>query len=135
MRGKSHRYRSIGRLLRVDSSGSAAVELAILLPVFLTFLLGILEAGRALWTQNTLQSAAEAAARCYALNSSSCNSASATKTYAAGQAAGMTIATSEVTVSNPSCGYQVAISHTFDPVAAQLVPGLSITLNALSCHP
>jgi len=48
---------------------------------------------------------------------------------------GLTIPTGEITVTKPSCGYQVAISHAFDPVASQIVPGLSITLSAQSCHP
>jgi Flp pilus assembly protein TadG len=45
------------------SDGTAAVELAILMPVFLAFLLGIVEFGRLMWTHAALQFAVEAAAR------------------------------------------------------------------------
>jgi Flp pilus assembly protein TadG len=132
---KAHRHDLMRPRLLRNCAGSSAVELAILLPIFLTFVLGIFEVSRALWTQSTLQYAVEAAARCYALAISSCNSASATKTYTTTQAAGLTISSSEVSVSTPSCGYKVSVSHTFDPIVPQLVPGLSITLSAQSCHP
>jgi len=46
MRGRSSDRQTNGRLL-VERGGSAAVEMAILLPVFLTFLLGIAEVARA----------------------------------------------------------------------------------------
>jgi Flp pilus assembly protein TadG len=126
--------RGIHRRLWPARDGATAIETAILLPVFLTMLFGICEFGRALWTQAALQYAVEAAARCRALNVSSCATSTSTQTYAAGQAFALQIPSSEFTVSSPSCGTQVSVSHAFDPIVPQLVP-LSVTLTAQSCHP
>ncbi len=47
--------------------GSTAIEYAIVLPVLLMFVLGIIDAGRLLWTYVTIYRATEAAARCAAI--------------------------------------------------------------------
>ncbi len=45
-----------------------AVEYGIILPVLLMLMLGIIDTGRLIWTQTTLDRAVEAAARCGAVN-------------------------------------------------------------------
>jgi len=132
--------RATGSLLRA-SAGATAIEFAIVFPVFLVFVLGIVEFGRALWTQTALQSAVETAARCAAVNPTSCTP-SVTR-YAASQAFGLSIPAGEFTyTAAASCGVAgntkgalVVASHVFDPIIGQLVPGLSVTLTARSCHP
>jgi Flp pilus assembly protein TadG len=114
--------------------GVAAVEMAMLLPAFLTVLLGMVEFGRLFWTQSALQFAVEAAARCASVNTTTCGSASATQTYAASQAFGLTIPSTDFTVSTPSCGNEVSIAYSFGFVVPKLFPW-TITLNAQSCHP
>lgn len=52
----------ISRLLR-DRSGSSAAEFAIVLPVLLVFLFGIIDGGRWLWTYNRAEKAAQMGAR------------------------------------------------------------------------
>lgn len=54
------------RRLAHDKRGVAAVEFALLAPVFLALLLGAMETGRLLWVRSMLQFAAEEATR-YAL--------------------------------------------------------------------
>lgn len=125
---------SVCRRLWSALDGTTTIETAILLPVFLAMLLGICEFGRALWTQASLQYAVEAAARCRALNISGCTTSTSTQTYAAGQVFALQIPSNEFTVSSPSCGTQVSVSHAFDPIVPQLVP-VSVTLTAKSCHP
>jgi Flp pilus assembly protein TadG len=133
-------------------SGATAVEMAFLLPVFMLFLLGICEFGRALWTQTALQFAVEAAARCAAVSPSLCTAPGGTSmdvpAYAASQAFGMTIPSSAFTYTpNATCGVvsgatgsggaqveMTAPGYLFDAVVPQLVP-LNIRLNAKSCHP
>ena len=56
------------------SSGSVAVEYGLLLPALLLLVLGVMDVGRLLWTQATLDRAVEAAARCAAVNTISCAS-------------------------------------------------------------
>jgi Flp pilus assembly protein TadG len=114
--------------------GVAAVEMAILLPAFLTVLLGVIEFGRLFWTQTALQFAVEAAARCAAVNATTCGSSSATQTYAASQAFGLSIPSTDFTVSQPSCGNKVSIAYSFGFVVPKLFPW-TVTLNAQSCHP
>src|SRR5258708_4757780 len=125
--------RFVIRLWR-SSGGTSAIEMAVLLPVLLTFLYGICEFGRALWTQSALEYAVEAAARCAALATASCNDTSSTQTYAASQVNGLTIPSSEFTVSTPSCGTKVSVTHAFDLAVPNLIPW-NMTLSAQSCHP
>lgn len=51
------------RLRGGDTRGAAAVEFALVFPVFLMFVLGIMEIGRAFWVRSSLQFAVEEAAR------------------------------------------------------------------------
>ena len=130
-------------------AGATAVEMAFLLPVFMLFLLGICEFGRALWTQTALQFAVEAAARCAAVSPSLCTAAGGTTPdipgYAASQAFGMSIPSSAFTYEqNALCGVpsgatgsggaQVTASYAFPAVVPALVP-VAVTLSAKSCHP
>ena len=129
--------------------GATAVEMAFLLPVFMLFLLGICEFGRALWTQTALQFAVEAAARCAAVSPSLCTAAGGTSMdvpgYAASQAFGMTIPSTAFTYTpNATCGVasgatgsggaQVTASYLFPAIVPALVP-VDVTLSAKSCHP
>lgn len=123
----------LAALLR-GSDAAAAVEAALLLPVFLTFIFGICEFGRALWTQSALQYAVEAAARCAAVNTTTCGSTSQIQSYAANAVNGLTIPATDFNVSAPSCGTQVSISYAFALAVPQLIPW-SMTLTAQSCHP
>jgi Flp pilus assembly protein TadG len=119
--------------------GATAIEMAFLLPVFLLFLLGIEEFGRAMWTQTALQFAVEAASRCAAVSPSTCPNVPA---YAAGQAFGMSIpSTSFNYTPNVTCGAtsatggsQVTASYAFPALVPALIP-ISVTLSAKSCHP
>ena len=52
-----------------NSSGSVAVEFALLLPVYIAFISGIIEFGRFIWIRNTMEFAAEQAARYGAITS------------------------------------------------------------------
>jgi Flp pilus assembly protein TadG len=133
-----------GLLARLWSArgGVTAVEMAFLLPVFLMFLMGIVEFGRALWTQTALQFAVEAAARCEAVSPSLCTPDA--QTYAANQAFGMSIPSTDFTytaktdctgAATPSTsGGRVTASYKFTPIVAKLVP-LKVTLTACSYHP
>jgi Flp pilus assembly protein TadG len=125
-----------GRLavLAKACDGTTAVETAIVLPAFLLLLFAVIEAGLLFWTQTTLQSAVEAAARCAVVNTTQCGSTSAIQSYAAAQAPAMTVSSSSFNVSQPSCGYQVSISYPFSFIVPELYSGI-ITLNAKSCHP
>ena len=142
-------HRGAFDLLWRAQGGATAVEMAFLLPVFMLFILGICEFGRALWTQTALQFAVEAAARCAAVSPSLCTAAGGTTMdvpgYAASQAFGMSIPSTAFTyTANAVCGVasgstgsggaQVTASYNFDAVVPALVP-VNVTLSAKSCHP
>jgi len=56
------------QMMHRDCAGSAAVEFAMLIPLFLMLIFGVYEFGRIYWLQNTLQYAAEQTARCIMAN-------------------------------------------------------------------
>jgi Flp pilus assembly protein TadG len=121
--------------------GSVAIEYAIILPVLLLFLLGIMDVGRLLWTYGTLHRASESAARCAAIGATSCATFSATQSFAAAEAWGLIIASSAFTVSNQACGVQVVANYSFDfvipwfSVVAPFGSSNSIPLTATACYP
>jgi|SRR5690348_9478383 Flp pilus assembly protein TadG len=117
-----------------ERRGTAALEFAFLMPAFLVMFLGIMEFGRLLWTQTTLQHAVEAAARYAAINYPSCSSTSQTQSYAAAEVFGQSVATSAFTLTCGACGTQVKGQVNFAFVVPALFP-YTITLNAQSCYP
>lgn len=117
------------------------VEAAFVLPVLLLFVFGIVECGRAFWTQSSLQYAVTAAARCAAVSPSKCSNV---PSYAASQAYGLSIPSSDFTyTAGTSCGNvgytagsQVTANYTFTSVVAGLLPQFaSVPLTATACHP
>src|SRR6185437_1248015 len=87
-----------------DDAGSSAIEFALVFPVFILMVLGIFETGRALWTQSLLNYAVQTAARCGAVDTTTCSSSSATVSYAAENTAPLTIPSGDFTASTQSCG-------------------------------
>jgi len=55
-----------------NDKGASAVEFALVAPVLISMMFGGLALGLAIWTQNILQDAAQEAARCIAIGSSTC---------------------------------------------------------------
>jgi Flp pilus assembly protein TadG len=96
-----------------DCDGTVAIEYALIIPAMLLFTLGIMDTGRLLWTYTTLYQAAEAGARCAAVDSVNCATTSQVQNYAVDQAWGLSIAASAFTVTNPTCGMQVSATYTF----------------------
>ncbi len=66
--GNHRRDRNLLPRFRNDNSGATAVEFAMTAPIFLTFLYGLLEVGRALITQGMLTYAVQQGARFAAVN-------------------------------------------------------------------
>ena len=126
--------RRLATWMGLDRRGATAVETAILLLVLLTFVFGITEFARAIWTQAALDFAVEAAARCAVSNKTVCANTSQTQTFAAGQTAALNIDSSAFSVTSQACGTQVSVSVPFQFAVPNLLP-FSITLNATACYP
>lgn len=127
--------RPSGRFRKLDSRGVAAVEYALVLPVFLAMVFGIIEIGRLMWYQVSLQRATAVATRCGAVTASDCTTAALIAAKAAVSAPGITLPASAFTVSTTAtCGVQVSASLQFKFLSGYL--GLPArTLTATDCHP
>jgi Flp pilus assembly protein TadG len=114
--------------------GATAVEFAIIAPLYIALLFGLVEGGMALSAQLALEHAVVNAARCSALNTTTCGTAAETQTYAAGEALGQSVPTTAFTVTSPACGANVAASYVYN--LPTLVFGTaSMTLTATACYP
>jgi Flp pilus assembly protein TadG len=89
------------------------VEYGLILPVFLLLVLGLVDTGRLLWTYTTLAHAVDAAARCGAVNSTTCGTVAAVESYAVTQAYGLNVASSAFTETIASCGVEVSGTFPF----------------------
>jgi Flp pilus assembly protein TadG len=119
------------RLLK-NERGVTAIEFGILGPVLCAFLVGIVDAGYALYTQQALYHGAILAARCGALNTASCSTASQIKTAAASNSLGLSPPASTFTVSDATCGKLVTASYPYRPFAT-LSSNFTVTLTARGC--
>lgn len=129
--------------LKSDVSGSTAIQYAIALPVLLMLVLGVMDTARLLWTYATLQRAAEAAARCGAINATvaakggtpvACSTATAIQSKAVSEAWGLTVSASAFAVTDAACGKQVSVTYTFNFVIPWMLSPTT-TLRPTACHP
>ena len=117
-----------------DRRGVAAIEYALILPVFLTLVFGIIDISRLMWFQISIQRATAIAARCGAVASSSCISDAQIGSTAAISAPGIKLKASEFTVVRGTCGVKVNAAVPFTFISAFV--GLPArTLKASYCHP
>jgi len=116
------------------SGGATAVEFALILPVALLCILGLIEFSRAIWTQTTLDYAVQTAARCAAVNPGICGTATQIQQNAVDNAPGLALPTSTFSTSAQPCGAQVTASLQFDFLVRALLP-YSQTLRASACFP
>jgi Flp pilus assembly protein TadG len=125
-------------------------RVALVAPVFLALVFGVIEYSRLLWTEQALQQAAIDGARCMAIRQTACASSgsyNATNTTShiqqVGSQWGVLISTAGISLSaNTACGgttgfSQVTITTTFTSPVPQLVQlalgGTSLT--ATACYP
>lgn len=98
--------------------GAAAVEFAIVLPVLLTLVLGIMEFGRAYNTQLSLTNAAREGVRVMAISNDPVAAKAATKNAAV--SLNPTLVDSNISFSQPSCSptqqMTVTISYTLSTI-------------------
>lgn len=117
-----------------------AIEYAIVLPLLLTFALGLMDTGRILWTYTTLSRAVAAASRCAAVNTTTCGTISAVQTYAATQAWGLGLPSTDFVATAASCGTQVTGTLTFQYFSLwfyAVMPYVNnqLKLTATACYP
>lgn len=114
--------------------GSVAVEFALVFPLVLLAVIGVMEFGRMIWSKTTLDYAVEAAARCAAVDPGACGSATAIESFAASAATGLPVSAANFEVASAGCGVEVTGTMPFDFAVPALFP-FSLTLTAESCYP
>lgn len=119
---------------RLDRRGVMAIEYALILPVFLAMIFGIIEISRLIWYQVSLQQATAVAARCGALAATNCTTDALIATKAASGAPGIKFPAAAFTVTHETCGVRVAASFSFSFATGILgLPAKTLTANY--CHP
>ena len=116
------------------------MEYAFILPALLLFVLGIMDTGRLIWTYATVTRAAEAAARCAAVDTVTCGTTAQIQSYAVSQAYGLDIANTAFTPTTVACGSRVAATFTFQFVipwtgVSPYGTANTATINATACYP
>lgn len=132
--------RLIRRFVRC-TGGASVIEFALLAPVFIAMMVGLVEYGRAYWTRQTLEEVAYVTARCMAL-SSLCSNQAGQRSFAVDRAtrhaiplaAANVITSSGVTCRGQAGSHSVALSTGF----TSPLQGLGVipeTLRAEACFP
>lgn len=116
----------------LDNCGVAAIEFALVVPVFLVLVFGIIETGRLMWQQVSMQRAVAVAARCGALATPGCISDLEVRNRAVTASARSGLTLANVTVSRETCGVKVVATRNFTFAISM---GSSLALNAYACHP
>jgi Flp pilus assembly protein TadG len=128
------------RQLVADLSGAVIVETAIVLPVFLLLIFGVIEGGFLMFSQIALDNAVTAAARCAAINTNLCGSQANIQSYAVSQAVGVpNLTTQNITATacpNGNNVSTVSATYTFTSMVGNFVPGISsLKLEAAAQYP
>ena len=101
-----------------DRSGNTAVEFAMILPIFLAVVFGMIEFGRLLWIRNTMEYAAETAARWGGVNTSKTNAEIAA--YATGKLIGVDTTGITFTANASSSNVSVTGTHTYSIITSSV---------------
>jgi Flp pilus assembly protein TadG len=126
--------KAIRSLLRCER-GVSTIEMAIVITALLGLLFGIFNIGIMMWTVSSLRYAAEGAARCAAIDTTNCGSASAVQAYAMTLYSGQPLGESNpFTYSATGCGHTVTASYTYS-LSIPLYGSYSIPLSASACFP
>lgn len=128
--------------LREAVRGATAIEFALLAPVFLMLLFGIIEIGRLIWVKQVLTETAFSAARCAAL-ASPCKTTADVQSYAVARGlrwglrvdGSQTAYTASTTCDGNSGSVQVTIQYAFASPLAGFLRALPTSVQAHGCFP
>jgi Flp pilus assembly protein TadG len=118
--------------IRRDERGGVAMEYALVLPVFITLLIGTLSAGNMLFAANDLHYAVQDAARCAAVKTDVCTDGTSTISYANTRYSGPKIAPA-FAYSTAGCGHTVSATAKYPVILAAFT--VDVPLSASACYP
>jgi Flp pilus assembly protein TadG len=116
-----------------DENGAGSAEFVLVLIPFAALIFAIIYGALMFYATQTLQSATEAAARCYAVDRAQCATTGAVQTYAAAQYKGPNIGPVFTPTFPTGCGHTVTATGTF-PINL-VVYSKNLTLSASACFP
>jgi len=113
-------------MLKKSQRGQSIVEFALVLPIFLLIMLGLVEFGRLWMTVNVLTGAAREGARAAAVHGAGSSEA---RTAAQNVLSGGNVSGATITVVGPNASgeVRVTIGLSYSTITGSLVPGLSST--------
>ena len=121
-----------GRRFGANLNGATAVELALVLPVFVLLVLGSMGAATYGYSLASMNYAVEEAARCAAVKTTVCSTPTSTSLYARSHYSGPAI-TPVFTYSNAGCGNTVTATATY---SFNLIPQLkNVPIAVSACRP
>jgi Flp pilus assembly protein TadG len=120
-----------------DNRGSTALEFSLVVPIWLGFVIGVMQIGLLLWVENMMHDVVDAAARCMAVHTT-CTDQTSMQNYAMmitvfkpgflWQASDFHL--NDSTAGTCSGGSQVSISYSY-----KLLYVHPLTISAKSCYP
>ncbi|MXO65132.1 TadE/TadG family type IV pilus assembly protein [Altericroceibacterium endophyticum] len=130
------------RQMMACRSGAAIIEFALLAPIFIAMLIGLIEFSRLLWTRHTLDEVAYSTSRCMSMDSV-CDTDAKAKAFAKNRARGLGVAILEADVTpqdGTSCrqllnANEVTIEIEFNSPLMSFVPGMSGEIISEGCYP
>lgn len=124
------RIPAIIRKIRRDEKGAAALEMALVFPIFLLFIFGIMEFTRAYWILHTMELSVEDAARYAIVNTSASDSTIVAKAKESlyGFDSSQFTVTSVSQNSNGVTYKVITASYPFNFIIPNLIPFNNITL-------
>lgn len=118
--------------LRRSQAGSTAMEYALILPIFISLLIGGLCAGNLAFAINSLHYAVQDAARCAAVKTTICTGTSTTIDYAKAHYSGPKISPT-FNYSTSGCGHTVSASGSYPIILAAAT--INVPVSASACFP
>ena len=115
-----------------NERGGGAAEFALVVIPFMALIFMIINLSMMFYANQTLQFAAEAAARCYSVDSVNCSTTGAAQIYATGRYSGPNIGAAFVATAS-GCGHTVNGTGNF-PLNAVFV-NVTVPLSATACFP
>jgi len=118
----------------VEERGASAAEFALVLPLFLLLILGVLHMGFLLYATSCMHSAVEVAARCASVRKTTdCTNAATTQAFAASNYSGPGIGQTFVHTVDANCGNRV--TGTGNYVMTTGIYNPTVAISATACFP
>lgn len=124
--------RSFLRRFGRGEGGGSAIEYALILPAFITLIVGGVCAAQLAFAVNSLHFAVEDAARCAAVKTTVCTGPSTTISYAQSRYSGPQISPA-FDYSASGCGHTVTASASYPVILAAYT--LNVPISAEACYP